>query len=478
MPRSAALRPPSALLPGARPTPSPLSARSSSSFAPAARAACRPRRTRGAAAANSYRSLSASARASCASQRLRSLADTPVRSRSASTPRLLREPGNGLRRGPRLAALDLAQVLLAEAAAGELGLRQTGRGRSFGRLCRRRLPSLRLSTATAPCSRSCPCSLPCHIREATVSQSASLCYLTVLDRSVMVVPNRSATAGREARHNRATFGGLGRAAGSSLQEFAAQWRVSGKTPGRRSRGFSPSRGRFASAPVSHWTREAAIASIVVLAQQAAEAVLHGAQEADAEADPRLGLDVAVGVDGAGRLRARGGRRRRSRARRGDGAGSGAGSPRRRSPRSTRAARAAWGRGPAAAGARSPAALRAPSRRDPAPPRSPPRPPRAGGARPRPRRRERARASSRSGGRGSARSRRRPERSRPWSRRGTCALGEDGEGGIDDRGSAIGRRQPRRGYVVRPPPRRARRARCLRTVSTATAAPHRAMAAAT
>ena len=42
---------------------------------------------------------------------------------------------------------------------------------------------------------------------------------------------------------------------------------------------------------------------VVLAQEAAEAVLHRPQEADAEADPRLGVDVAVGVDGA-RLLAR------------------------------------------------------------------------------------------------------------------------------------------------------------------------------
>ena len=49
-----------------------------------------------------------------------------------------------------------------------------------------------------------------------------------------------------------------------------------------------------SSPVSQRTREAAIASSL-LAQQAAEAVLHRAQETDAEADPRLGLDVAVGV---------------------------------------------------------------------------------------------------------------------------------------------------------------------------------------
>ena len=42
---------------------------------------------------------------------------------------------------------------------------------------------------------------------------------------------------------------------------------------------------------------------LLLAQQAAEAVLHRAQEPDADADPRLGLDVAVRVDAAGGLRA-------------------------------------------------------------------------------------------------------------------------------------------------------------------------------
>ncbi len=137
----------------------------------------------------------------------------------------LREPGHGVRRGPGLPALDLAEVLLAEPAAGELGLRQTG-GRS--------------EVAQAASELDCHGSLfsfvtvlPApHVREATVAQSASLCYLTVLDRSVMVVPDppHKARSPRRTRPSR------------RVEPPGAQvrWRGNGKTPGRRSRGFLPS----------------------------------------------------------------------------------------------------------------------------------------------------------------------------------------------------------------------------------------------
>ena len=61
---------------------------------------------------------------------------------------LLRQPRNGLRGGPRLAALDLAQVLLAEAARCEVGLRKARRGAEFAQAnaepCRDVFRALRL----------------------------------------------------------------------------------------------------------------------------------------------------------------------------------------------------------------------------------------------------------------------------------------------------------------------------------------------
>ena len=78
--------------------------------------------------ASSYRwaFASASARASIASTRLRSSVETPRSRKPASTPSWAASHSIVSRVGTRLAALDLADVLLREAVAGEIGLRQAG----------------------------------------------------------------------------------------------------------------------------------------------------------------------------------------------------------------------------------------------------------------------------------------------------------------------------------------------------------------
>ena len=57
--------------------------------------------------------------------RPRSSAETPLARKPGSTP-VLREPLDRLLRRPGLAALDLADVFLREAVAGEVCLRQSG----------------------------------------------------------------------------------------------------------------------------------------------------------------------------------------------------------------------------------------------------------------------------------------------------------------------------------------------------------------
>ena len=80
----------------------------------------RPPRRRGASSA------SASARVSSASTRVRSSTETPWSRNCASTAEPLRQPGDRLVGRARLPALDLADVLLREAIAGQRGLRQAG----------------------------------------------------------------------------------------------------------------------------------------------------------------------------------------------------------------------------------------------------------------------------------------------------------------------------------------------------------------
>ena len=203
---------------------SPVRARSSRSFAPAARACV-----------SNLRELRCCGRVLVAlAERRRArklgLPAAPLASRDARAeevgvyPELPGQPGDGLRRGPSLAALDLAQVFLAEAARLRA---RTARGRRRCGACagecrgpRRRPPSpetLRpprprlLARVRAPCS---------PLREPTVTQIASRCYLTGLDMSVRVVLTSHAQPHlRGARHkNRATFGGVGRAAGSVFRE--------------------------------------------------------------------------------------------------------------------------------------------------------------------------------------------------------------------------------------------------------------------
>ena len=102
-------------------------ARASSSIAPVARTAVREFSS--SSTASSYRCAfaSASARASIASTRLRSSAETPLLEEAGVDAELGSEPLDRLARGTGLAALDLADVLLREALAREIGLGQARR---------------------------------------------------------------------------------------------------------------------------------------------------------------------------------------------------------------------------------------------------------------------------------------------------------------------------------------------------------------
>ncbi len=91
----------------------PISARASRKASTASRSRCA--------------SESASARASCASTRVRTSAETPCWRYCVVDAEPLGEPGDRVRRRARLAPLDLADVLLREAGAGELRLRQARR---------------------------------------------------------------------------------------------------------------------------------------------------------------------------------------------------------------------------------------------------------------------------------------------------------------------------------------------------------------
>ena len=124
--------------PGRAPRPRPESARTSSSTAPGREQRpsgdCRtPRSPR-----RSVRAfVSASARASIASTRLRSSAETPCSRKPASTPSLPASHSIVSRVGAGLAALDLADVLLRETVAGEIGLRQPRRHAQLAQRARR-----------------------------------------------------------------------------------------------------------------------------------------------------------------------------------------------------------------------------------------------------------------------------------------------------------------------------------------------------
>ena len=110
----------------ARARASPASARTSSSGEPVASTPERSASNSSSASAMRSARISASARASPASTRPRSSAETPLARKPASTPSRCGEPLDRLVRRACLAALDLADVLLREALAGELGLRQAG----------------------------------------------------------------------------------------------------------------------------------------------------------------------------------------------------------------------------------------------------------------------------------------------------------------------------------------------------------------
>ena len=107
--------------------PSPFSTRTWSSTAPVPRTAGSARAYSSTASSNRCSSSSASARARIVSARARSSAETPLRRNEASTPSRTASQSTVSSGGLRLAALDLGDVLLREAVAGELALGEAGR---------------------------------------------------------------------------------------------------------------------------------------------------------------------------------------------------------------------------------------------------------------------------------------------------------------------------------------------------------------